>query len=106
MSDPIATENVIKSAKESAKINLLNLDHQGLREYFAMIGEKPFRADQIMKWMYHFGYSDFEQMTNLNKKLKEKLQRNCEIKAPEISFSVKNSSLSASAFSVKSIACN
>ncbi len=85
MSDQIATENVKEVAKKSAKINLLNLDHQGLREYFAEIGEKPFRADQIMKWIYHFGYSDFEQMTNLNKKLREKLQRNCEIKAPEIS---------------------
>ena len=67
------------------KINLLNLDHQGMREYFASIGEKPFRADQIMKWMYHFGYDDFELMTNLNKKLREKLQRDTEIKAPEIS---------------------
>jgi 23S rRNA (adenine2503-C2)-methyltransferase len=72
-------------AKEVTKVNLLNLDHKGLREYFASIGEKPFRADQIMKWIYHFGYSDFEQMTNLNKKLREKLQRNCEIKSPEIS---------------------
>lgn len=67
------------------KVNLLNFDHQGLREYFASIGEKPFRADQVMKWMYHFGYDDFEQMTNLNKKLREKLARNCEIQAPEIS---------------------
>lgn len=67
------------------KVNLLNFDHQSLREYFAEIGEKPFRADQIMKWIYHFGYSDFELMTNLNKKLREKLQRNTEIKAPEIS---------------------
>ncbi|MDO6427453.1 bifunctional tRNA (adenosine(37)-C2)-methyltransferase TrmG/ribosomal RNA large subunit methyltransferase RlmN [Thalassotalea sp. 1_MG-2023] len=67
------------------KVNLLNFDHQGLREYFASIGEKPFRADQVMKWMYHFGYDDFEQMTNLNKKLREKLSRNCEIQAPEIS---------------------
>jgi len=38
-----------------------------------------------MKWIYHFGYSDFEQMSNLNKKLREKLQRLTEIKAPEIS---------------------
>ena len=67
------------------KVNLLNFDHQSMREYFASIGEKPFRADQIMKWIYHFGYSDFELMTNLNKKLREKLQRNTEIKAPEIS---------------------
>jgi 23S rRNA (adenine2503-C2)-methyltransferase len=67
------------------KVNLLNLDHQGMREYFASIGEKPFRADQMMKWIYHFGYSDFELMTNLNKKLREKLQRDTEISAPEIS---------------------
>ena len=85
MSDPIVTENVKEVANKSSKINLLNFDHQGLREYFAAIGEKPFRADQIMKWIYHFGYSDFEQMTNINRTLREKLQRNCEIKAPEIS---------------------
>jgi len=72
-------------SKSNSKVNLLNLDHQGMREYFESIGEKPFRADQIMKWIYHFGYSDFEQMTNLNKKLREKLQRLTEIKAPEIS---------------------
>jgi 23S rRNA (adenine2503-C2)-methyltransferase len=85
MSDPIVIENTKEVATKSNKINLLNFDHKGLREYFASIGEKPFRADQIMKWMYHFGYSDFEQMTNINRKLREKLQRNCEIKAPEIS---------------------
>ena len=69
----------------TSKVNLLNFDHKSMREYFESIGEKPFRADQMMKWIYHFGYSDFEQMTNLNKKLREKLQRNCEITAPEIS---------------------
>lgn len=78
-----AAEN--PAEKKVSKVNLLNLDHQGLREYFASIGEKPFRADQLMKWMYHFGYDDFEKMTNLNKKLREKLIRNCEIVAPEIS---------------------
>jgi len=67
-----------------SKVNLLNFDHKSMREYFDSIGEKPFRADQLMKWIYHFGYSDFEQMTNLNKKLREKLARNCEIVAPEI----------------------
>ena len=76
------SDNNIESA---AKVNLLNFDHQMMREYFDSIGEKPFRADQIMKWIYHFGYSDFELMTNINKKLREKLQRNCEITAPDIS---------------------
>ena len=69
----------------SKKVNLLNFDHKSMREYFESIGEKPFRADQIMKWIYHFGYSDFEQMTNVNKKLREKLQRDCVISAPDIS---------------------
>jgi 23S rRNA (adenine2503-C2)-methyltransferase len=68
----------------SGKINLLNFDHKSMREYFESIGEKPFRADQIMKWIYHFGYSDFEKMTNVNKKLREKLQQNCVITAPQI----------------------
>ncbi len=85
MNEQIATENAKEAVIKGGKVNLLNLDHQGLREYFASIGEKPFRADQIMKWIYHFGYSDFELMTNINKKLREKLQQNCEIKAPEIS---------------------
>ncbi len=67
------------------KINLLNFDQQMMREYFISLGEKPFRADQIMKWIFHFGYHDFDQMTNLNKVLRGKLQRNCEIKAPTIS---------------------
>ena len=66
------------------KVNLLNFDHQSMRDYFSSIGEKPFRADQLMKWIYHFGYADFDLMTNLNKKLREKLKRNAEIKAPEI----------------------
>ncbi|QSX34835.1 bifunctional tRNA (adenosine(37)-C2)-methyltransferase TrmG/ribosomal RNA large subunit methyltransferase RlmN [Shewanella avicenniae] len=67
------------------KINLLDLDRKALRELFAQWGEKPFRADQLMKWIYHFGVDDFEQMTNINKKLREKLAANCEIVAPEIS---------------------
>lgn len=80
------TEVMMADEKKSvSKVNLLNFDHQMMREYFASIGEKPFRADQIMKWIYHFGYDDFEQMTNLNKKLREKLSRNCVISAPEIS---------------------
>jgi 23S rRNA (adenine2503-C2)-methyltransferase len=66
------------------KINLLNLDQKSMREYFESIGEKPFRADQMMKWIYHFGYSDFELMTNINKKLREKLQAQCVISAPTI----------------------
>ena len=66
------------------KINLLDLDRKSMRALFAEMGEKPFRADQLMKWVYHFGVSDFEQMTNINKALRAKLARKCEIVAPEI----------------------
>lgn len=69
-----------------AKTNLLNFDKQGMREYFSSIGEKPFRADQVMKWIYHNGIDDFTQMTNLNKALREKLIATCEVRAPDISF--------------------
>lgn len=69
----------------AVKTNLLDLNRQGLREFFASIGEKPFRADQVMKWIYQQGCDDFEQMTNLNKGLRSKLAELCVIDAPQIS---------------------
>lgn len=73
----------MKSA--ATKINLLDLNRDAMRELFVSFGEKPFRGDQVMKWIYHFGVDDFEQMSNINKKLKARLQAECEIRAPEIS---------------------
>lgn len=67
------------------KTNLLDLDREALRAFFVELGEKPFRADQVMKWIYHFGCDDFDQMTNVNKVLREKLKAIAEIRAPEIS---------------------
>ncbi len=70
----------------TAKINLMDFDRKGLRQYFIdELGEKAFRAEQVMKWIYHFGVDDFEKMTNINKKLREKLIRVAEIKAPVVS---------------------
>jgi 23S rRNA (adenine2503-C2)-methyltransferase len=68
------------------KINLLDLTRDGLRAFFNDMGEKPFRAEQVMKWIYQQGVSDFEQMTNLNKVLRNKLLAKCEVKAPEIAY--------------------
>ena len=42
-------------------------------EFFVEMGENRFRADQVMKWIYHYGCDDFEQMTNVNKALRAKL---------------------------------
>ncbi|GAA6184391.1 MULTISPECIES: bifunctional tRNA (adenosine(37)-C2)-methyltransferase TrmG/ribosomal RNA large subunit methyltransferase RlmN [Alteromonadaceae] len=69
-----------------AKTNLLDFNRQGMREFFASMGEKPFRADQMMKWIYQQGETDFEKMTNFNKSLRAKLIERCEIRAPEIAY--------------------
>ncbi|MFQ1014758.1 bifunctional tRNA (adenosine(37)-C2)-methyltransferase TrmG/ribosomal RNA large subunit methyltransferase RlmN [Avibacterium paragallinarum] len=71
-------------AEPKKKINLMNLTRQQMREFFQQLGEKPFRADQLVKWIYHFGEDDFDNMTNINKKLREKLKAVAEIKAPEV----------------------
>ena len=66
------------------KINLLSLSKQGLADFFVSIGEKPFRATQIIKWIHQRGVSDISLMTDLSKDLREKLSKECEIRAPEI----------------------
>ena len=77
-----AQQLTISSSHE--KINLLDLSRQQMREFFVSLGEKPFRADQIMKWIYHFGYDDFDLMSDVNKVLRNKLKDIAEIKAPEV----------------------
>ena len=71
--------------KNNQKINLLDLNRKQMREFFVQMGEKPFRADQVMKWIYHYCYDDFEQMTDINKVLRAKLQEVAEIRAPVVS---------------------
>lgn len=69
---------------EIKKINLLDLDRDGMTKFITDLGEKSFRVNQIMKWIYQFGVTDFFQMTNINKALQEKLSQIAEIRAPEI----------------------
>ena len=65
-------------------INLLNYNQPQLAEYFASIGEKPFRAKQLMRWMHHFGVHDFTQMTDIAKNLRERLAIDTEITLPNV----------------------
>ncbi|HHF4336041.1 bifunctional tRNA (adenosine(37)-C2)-methyltransferase TrmG/ribosomal RNA large subunit methyltransferase RlmN [Haemophilus influenzae] len=74
----------VQSDSPAKKINLMDLTRQQMREFFKQLGEKPFRADQLVKWIYHFGEDNFDNMTNINKKLREKLKVVAEIKAPEV----------------------
>lgn len=66
------------------KVNLLGLTQPQLESFFESIGEKRFRAGQVMKWIHHFGIDDFDAMSNLGKALKEKLKAAAEIRGPEI----------------------
>ncbi|KTT59233.1 50S rRNA methyltransferase [Pseudomonas oryzihabitans] len=66
------------------KVNLLGLTQPQLESFFESIGEKRFRAGQVMKWIHHFGIDDFDAMSNLGKALKEKLKATAEIRGPEI----------------------
>jgi 23S rRNA (adenine2503-C2)-methyltransferase len=70
----------------SGKVNLLSLDLDGLKAFFQSIGEQPFRAQQLMKWIHHTGFDRFDEMTNLSKALREKLASAAEIVAPEIAY--------------------
>jgi len=58
---------------DTARANLLDFDRNGMRGFFAGLGEKAYRADQVMKWIYHRLESDFGAMTDLGKSLREKL---------------------------------
>ena len=64
------------------RINLLDFDREGLTVFFAGLGEKPFRATQLLKWIYQEGVSDFDLMTNFSKSLRSYLKENCHITAP------------------------
>jgi 23S rRNA (adenine2503-C2)-methyltransferase len=66
------------------KTNLLDLDSKKLREFFVDLGEKPFRAQQIMQWIHQVGFSNFDQMTNLSKSLRQRLSDIAEIRLPEV----------------------
>ena len=66
------------------KVNLLGMSRPQLEKFFEDIGEKKFRAGQVMKWIHQFFVTDFAEMTNISGKLREKLEKLCEIKAPEV----------------------
>jgi 23S rRNA (adenine2503-C2)-methyltransferase len=74
----------ISSASKVVLINLLNFSQAQLAEYFQGLGEKPFRAKQLMRWMHHFGVQDFEQMTDIAKTLREKLAVEASITPPAV----------------------
>ena len=72
------------STPATVKTNLLGLDPRAMQVYFEALGEKPFRAGQVMQWIHQYGVDNFDAMTNLSKALRSKLAESAEIRAPLI----------------------
>jgi len=66
------------------KTNLLGMTLVELEAFFLQLGEKKFRAAQVMKWMHHRCAASFDEMTDLSKKLREKLQTCAEVRPPKV----------------------
>ena len=64
--------------------NLLGLDSGGLREFCAGLGERPYRAQQLMRWIHRAGVDDFSAMTDIARPLRERLVQEAVIAAPRI----------------------
>jgi 23S rRNA (adenine2503-C2)-methyltransferase len=71
-------------SETTAKTNLLGLTRAGLEAFVADMGEKPFRARQLMKWLYKRHVADFEQMTDLAKSFRQRLSEIAEVVVPAI----------------------
>ena len=69
---------------QHAKINLMGLSRLQMEQFFLDLGEKKFRAHQILKWIHHAGITQIEEMSNLGKALREKLMEVAEVRPPEI----------------------
>jgi len=65
-------------------VNLLGLDHEALRGFCAGLGEKPYRARQLLRWIHHAGVDDFSAMTDMSRPLRERLAKSAAIAAPRV----------------------
>ncbi len=69
---------------ESERINLVGLSLPKMQAFFVGLGEKPFRATQVMRWIHQRGVTDFQQMTDVSKTLRDRLAAIAEIRLPAV----------------------
>ena len=74
----------LASAAAAQRVNLLGLARPRLESFFEALGERPFRARQVLKWIHARGASDFEPMTDLGRALRQRLAEVAEIRAPAV----------------------
>ena len=68
----------------ASQINLFGLDRAGVAGLFDAIGEQRYRTEQVMKWVYHRGVREFAAMTDLSKKLRDRMTETASLALPEI----------------------
>ena len=74
------------AAATPERINLLGMPRPRLEALLESLGERPYRAQQLLKWIYHQGVDSFEAMTDISKSLRERLSEIAEVRAPEVEF--------------------
>ncbi|WP_430459579.1 23S rRNA (adenine(2503)-C(2))-methyltransferase RlmN [Thalassolituus sp. LLYu03] len=73
-------------SETNQKINLLGLSPAKMEAFFADLGEKKFRAQQMLKWIHQYGEPNFDNMTNMSKPLRARMSEICEIRLPEVVY--------------------
>jgi 23S rRNA (adenine2503-C2)-methyltransferase len=68
----------------TGKTNLAGMTKARLRDFFIALDEKPFRAEQVLKWIHQRGVLDFDAMTDISKSLRDKLKEVAVIELPDI----------------------
>lgn len=84
MPKAVEATTVIDVEPQQVKTNLLGFSASKLGDFFEEIGEKRFRATQMIKWIHQMGECDLDQMTNISKDLRERLKEVAEVKLPEV----------------------
>jgi 23S rRNA (adenine2503-C2)-methyltransferase len=82
-----ASAVTLVEAGADGRTNIFDFDRPRLERFFEeVLGEKKFRAHQVMKWIHHRYVTDFSQMTDLGKALRAKLESHAVVRAPQVVF--------------------
>jgi len=76
----------IDNGAQTERVNLLGLTRSELETFVTDMGEKPFRARQLMKWLYKRAVGNFDEMTDLAKSFRERLAQLAEVRVPSITL--------------------
>ncbi|MBX2837468.1 MAG: 23S rRNA (adenine(2503)-C(2))-methyltransferase RlmN [Gammaproteobacteria bacterium] len=66
------------------RVNLFDLNRPAMEDFLVGLGEKPYRARQLMQWLYQRNERDIEAMTDISKSLKLKLRESATVELPQL----------------------